>query len=78
MANKRTFTRRRLLRGLGGVVVGLPALDVFRRNANAAVPPTRKIYSAWFVQQNGLVQGPHFGTGHTVPVASGTACRCVG
>ena len=64
MANKRTFTRRRLLRGLGGVVVGLPALDVFQRNASGAVPPpTRKIYSAWMVQQNGLVQGPHTGTG---------------
>jgi hypothetical protein len=50
---KRSFNRRRLLRGIGGVVVGLPALDVFTRVARAAAPPTRKIYSALILQQNG-------------------------
>ncbi|HXI55143.1 MAG TPA: DUF1552 domain-containing protein [Polyangia bacterium] len=62
--NKRTVSRRRFLRGMGGVVVGLPALDVFQRRASGAVPPpTKKIYSAWMLQNCGLVQGPHFGTG---------------
>jgi hypothetical protein len=51
------FGRRRLLRGIGGVVVGLPALDVFTRVARAAAPPTRKIYSALILQQNGSIQG---------------------
>ena len=51
------FNRRRLLRGIGGVVVGLPALDVFTRVARAAAPPTRKIYSALILQQNGSIQG---------------------
>jgi hypothetical protein len=54
---KRHFGRRRLLRGIGGVVVGLPALDLFSRRARAAAPPTRKIYSALILQQNGSIQG---------------------
>ena len=61
--NKKTFNRRRFLRGLGGVVVGLPALDVFQPRARAAQAPGAKIYSAWMLQNNGLVQGPHAGTG---------------
>src|SRR5258706_4638443 len=62
MTRHTRFERRWLLRGLGGVVVGLPALDIFERRALAA-PPTRKIYSALILQQNGLVQGPHTGGG---------------
>ena len=57
------FARRRLLRGLGGVVLGLPALDIFEGRSHAAEPTQRKIYSALILQQNGLVQGPHMGGG---------------
>jgi Protein of unknown function (DUF1552) len=56
MLNKR-FNRRRFLRGLGGVAIGLPALDIFQSRARGAVPPTRKIYSALMLQQNGSIQG---------------------
>ncbi len=50
------FGRRRFLRGVGGVMVALPALDVFEGRAQAATP-TRKIYSALVLQQNGAIQG---------------------
>jgi hypothetical protein len=50
------FGRRRLLRGLGGVALGLPALDIFSRQARAD-RATRKIYSALVLQQNGAIQG---------------------
>src|SRR5258706_1727267 len=64
MNAKTRFERRRLLRGLGGVAVGLPMLDIFEGRAMAApAPPTKKIYSALILQQNGLVQGPHMGGG---------------
>jgi len=48
--------RRLFLRGLGGVIVGLPALDVFRIGTRAQ-PPPRKIYAAFMLQQNGAIQG---------------------
>ena len=48
--------RRHFLRGVGGVVVGLPALDIFEGRANAQAMP-KKIYSALILQQNGAVQG---------------------
>jgi uncharacterized protein DUF1552 len=62
MNSKTRLARRLFLRGLGGVVLGLPALDVFERRARAA-QPVKKIYSALILQQNGLVQGPHTGGG---------------
>jgi hypothetical protein len=50
------IARRRLLQGAGGVVLGLPLLDVFTRDASAqAASP--KIYSALMLQQNGAIQG---------------------
>ncbi len=50
------IARRRLLQGAGGVVLGLPLLDVFTRHASAqATAP--KIYSALMLQQNGAIQG---------------------
>lgn len=55
---KRTmgFGRRRLLRGIGGIAVGLPALDVFSpRTARAQT--AKKIYSMFMCQQNGCIQG---------------------
>jgi hypothetical protein len=48
--------RRRFLRGLGGVAVGLPALDIFEGRAYAQ-GAQKKIYSALILQQNGAVQG---------------------
>src|SRR5688572_23010290 len=48
--------RRRFLRGLGGVLVGLPALDVFHSRAHARTEAPR-VYSAMMLQQNGAVQG---------------------
>jgi hypothetical protein len=56
MSNK-NFGRRRFLRGAGGVLVGLPALDVFHPGRAAAQAPARKIYSALILQQNGAIQG---------------------
>src|SRR4051794_24983726 len=63
MTRRPKFARRHLLRGLGGVVLGLPALDIFEGRVHAAEPTERKIYSALILQQNGLVQGPHAGGG---------------
>jgi hypothetical protein len=55
---RKAFPRRRFLRGLGGVAIGLPALDVFLpRLARGQAAPARKIYSALLLQQNGCIQG---------------------
>jgi hypothetical protein len=51
------LARRRVLRGLGGVVLGLPALDVFEGRALAHGSTTRKVYSALVLQQNGAIHG---------------------
>ncbi|HMI87243.1 MAG TPA: DUF1552 domain-containing protein [Polyangiaceae bacterium] len=56
MHAKRQFARRRLLQGLGGVAIGLPALDIFEGRAHAQAA-TKKIYSALMLQQNGAIQG---------------------
>jgi hypothetical protein len=48
--------RRRFLRGIGGIAVGLPALDIFEGRAQAQ-GLGRKIYSALMLQQNGAIQG---------------------
>ena len=56
--NKRTtdFHRRRFIRGVGGVVVGLPALEAFLpRRAHAQLDT--KIYTVFMQQQNGSIQG---------------------
>jgi hypothetical protein len=55
--SKNNFGRRRFLRGAGGVVLGLPALDAFSRSARADSGAARKIYSALVLQQNGAIQG---------------------
>src|SRR5262245_26871586 len=68
MNAKTKFERRQWLRGLGGVALGLPMLDVFEGRATAAAPPAKKIYSALILQQNGLVQGPHTGGGEVTAV----------
>jgi hypothetical protein len=56
MHARRQIARRRLLQGLGGVAVGLPALDIFEPRAFAQAP-AKKIYSALMLQQNGAIQG---------------------
>jgi hypothetical protein len=56
MDRRMEIARRRFLSGLGGVVVGLPALDAFERSAHAR-PQAPKIYSALMLQQNGAIQG---------------------
>jgi len=56
MRTHKSIDRRAFLRGVGGVIVGLPALDVFRLVTRAA-PAPRKIYSAFMLQQNGAIQG---------------------
>lgn len=48
--------RRRFLRGVGGLAVGLPALDIFEGRANAQAAGGKKIYAAMMLQQNGAVQ----------------------
>jgi hypothetical protein len=57
MSNYRTFPRRRFLRGIGGVAIGLPALDVFSRRAFGQAATVKKLYSALILQQNGAIQG---------------------
>ena len=56
MNPKNQIARRRFLRGLGGVMVGLPALDIFYNKAHAQAAPPR-IYHALMLQQNGAIQG---------------------
>jgi hypothetical protein len=55
MSNATTIQRRHFLRGVGGVVLGLPALDIFARRARAEEP--RKVYAAFMLQANGAIQG---------------------
>ncbi len=51
------FNRRLVLRGLGGVVVGLPMLDIFQPRGAKAQAAAKPIYSALMLQQNGAIQG---------------------
>jgi hypothetical protein len=55
MQREKTIQRRQFLRGVGGVLVGLPALDIFMSKVRAAEP--RKVYGAFMLQQNGAIQG---------------------
>jgi hypothetical protein len=48
--------RRHFLTGLGGAVVGLPALDIFTPRVRAQNTP-KKVYAAFMLQQNGCIQG---------------------
>ena len=57
MDQRSSIDRRRFLRGVGGVVVGLPALDIFQPRTARAQAASKAIYSAFMVQQNGAVQG---------------------
>jgi hypothetical protein len=49
------FNRRRFLRGLGGATISLPMLDVFRAH-EAGAQATKKIYSVFMMQANGVAQ----------------------
>jgi hypothetical protein len=58
MQRNLSIHRRSFLRGVGGVLVGLPALDIFLPRGRAqAQNAARKIYSAFMLQQNGAIQG---------------------
>lgn len=54
------FARRKLLRGVGGVAVGLPVLDAFRAHEARAQATNqaakKKIYSVFMMQANGVAQ----------------------
>lgn len=50
------FNRRTFLRGVGGVTMGLPALDVFRAHEARAQGVQKKVYSVFMLQANGVVQ----------------------
>ncbi len=55
------LSRRRLLRGAGGITLGLPMLDVFvprGRNARAVEPG----FAVFIAEMNGVQQNPGFGT----------------
>lgn len=49
-----SFGRRRFLRGLGGVAVGLPALSIFERTARAQAMPTAPKRAVFFWTPNGF------------------------
>jgi hypothetical protein len=53
--NSRTFDRRRFIRGAGGVMLGLPALEAFLPRKAHAAPKT--IYTVFMAQANGAIQG---------------------
>lgn len=57
MKSQKLISRRLVLRGLGGVAVGLPMLDVFAPKGAAAQAAARPVYSALMLQQNGAIQG---------------------
>jgi hypothetical protein len=57
MNRKNPIARRRFLRGLGGVMVGLPALDLFYDSRAHAQETAPRIYSCLMLQQNGALQG---------------------
>jgi hypothetical protein len=50
-----TFNRRRFIRGAGGVMLGLPALEALAPRKASAAPKT--IYTVFMAQQNGAIQG---------------------
>ena len=56
MKPNKLLNRRTVLRGLGGVVVGLPMLDIFEPKGAQAQNATRPVYSALLLQQNGAIQ----------------------
>src|SRR4051812_34621049 len=58
MSTRRSFDiyRRRILQGVGGVFIGLPALEALQgRRAHAAAP--KRIYTVFMAQANGSIQG---------------------
>lgn len=57
MKSQKLVNRRLVLRGLGGVAVGLPMLDVFAPKGAEAQAAARPVYSALMLQQNGAIQG---------------------
>jgi hypothetical protein len=75
MKSHRLFNRRFVLRGLGGVVVGLPLLDVFQPRGAQAQNASQPIYSALLLQQIGAIQGNGQDDDRFWPRATGTIER---
>jgi hypothetical protein len=60
MSSKRNFVdtyRRRILQGVGGVFLGLPALEALTRGRAHAAGSARRIYTVLMTQANGSIQG---------------------
>jgi hypothetical protein len=49
--------RRRLLQGVGGVFLGLPALEALQRRRAFGASAARKVYTVFMAQANGSIQG---------------------
>lgn len=57
MKSSKLVNRRLVLRGIGGVAIGLPMLDILEPRGANAQAATRPVYSALMLQQNGAIQG---------------------
>lgn len=57
MNSQKLLNRRLVLRGIGGVAIGLPMLDILQPKGAAAQAAARPVYSALMLQQNGAIQG---------------------
>lgn len=57
MKHQKLVNRRLVLRGIGGVAIGLPMLDILEPRGASAQAATRPVYSALMLQQNGAIQG---------------------
>jgi hypothetical protein len=57
MKSSKLVNRRLVLRGIGGVAIGLPMLDILEPRGANAQAANRPVYSALMLQQNGAIQG---------------------
>src|SRR5262245_167683 len=51
------WARRKVLRGAGGVALGLPMLEIFEPRRAVAAPSNAPVYAAFLVTCDGVVQG---------------------
>jgi hypothetical protein len=49
--------RRRILQGVGGALIGLPALEALQRRQARGAPAPKRVYTVFMAQANGSVQG---------------------
>jgi hypothetical protein len=69
--NSRTFPRRRFIRGVGGVVLGLPALECLLPRRASAQAGKVATYTMFMGQQNGSIQGTGGDPDHFWPTTPG-------